>query len=196
MLHTLKPKFAATLAGLILPFLLGAPAWATNALSSLDISTGQNDSQIVKLSFKDALDTLPMHFSTVNPHRIVLDFPGTDNLLGEQSSGAMNSGVLGSYRVVKSNDRTRVVINLAGPGTYDLRKEGKLLFVAVRGVAGTPSSTPAPAPASFAAKEMKQTHTIRNIDFRRGENGSGRVEVSLSDPSVGIDIKQIGRAHV
>ncbi|MBK6743654.1 MAG: type IV pilus secretin PilQ [Hydrogenophilales bacterium] len=193
MLQSLKPNFTTLLGGLMLTFLLGLPAWAGNGLTAMDVSTGQNDSQIVKLTFTEGLGALPMHFSTANPHRIVLDFPGTDNLMGERAAGAINSGVVGTYRVVKANDRTRVVINLAGPGTYDLRKEGKLLFVAVQGAAKSAAGS-APLPASFAPQEAKQAHSIRNIDFRRGENGAGRVEVTLSDPSVGIDIKPKGQA--
>jgi type IV pilus assembly protein PilQ len=193
MLQSLTPKFTSLIGGIMLTLLAAMPASAGNALTGLDTSTGANDSQVVKLTFAEGLDNMPMHFSTANPHRIVLDFPGTDNQMGARAAGAINSGLLGTYRVVKANDRTRVVINLAGPGTYDLRKEGKLLFVAVQGAVKASGST-APVAATFAPLAPTQAHSIRNIDFRRGENGSGRVEVTLSDPSVGIDIKPKGQA--
>lgn len=192
MLQSLKPVFAKLFGGLSLAFLIGAPAMAGNALTAVDVSTGQNDSRILRLTFNEPLEAAPMHFSTANPHRIVLDFPGIDNLLGERSSATVKEGPLGAYRVVKANDRTRVVINLTGPGTYDLRKEGKLLLVAIQEAAKSAGGVPA-VPVSFAAKETGQAHSIRGIDFRRGENGAGRIEVTLSDPSVGIDIKPKGQ---
>jgi type IV pilus assembly protein PilQ len=195
MLHSLKTKLTSLLCGLSLVACFSVPAYADNALKAMDASTGKNDSQVVKLSFNEALDDLPMHFSTANPHRIVLDFPRTDNLMAERAAGAFNAGVLGTYRVVKANDRTRVVINLSGPSTYDLRKEGKQLFVSVQGAAKTASAANEAA-VTFTAKESKQTYSIRNIDFRRADNGVGRVEVTLSDPSVGIDIKPKGQGIV
>jgi type IV pilus assembly protein PilQ len=189
MLQSLKPTFTTLLNTLLLSLALSLPAHAGNALTALDASAGQNDSQVVKLSFADGLEALPMHFATANPHRIVLDFPGTDNQLGERAAGAINSGILGSYRVVKANDRTRVVINLSGPGTYSLRKDGKRLMIAVQSAVTTAAKS-----ANFAAQEPKQAYSIRDIDFRRGDNGAGRIEVTLSDPSVGIDIKPKGQA--
>jgi len=37
-------------------------------------------------------------------------------------------------------------------------------------------------------------HTVRDISFRRGPNGEGRVIIDLSDSSVGIDLRQQGRS--
>lgn len=192
MMHTLRKKFTALLCGLSCSMLVVASACAGNTLTSMDASSGKNDSQVVKLTFSEPLEALPMHFSTVNPHRVVLDFPGTDNQLAERSAGALNAGILASYRVVKANERTRVVINLSGPGTYELRKEGKQLLVSVQGAVQAKPGTK--ETVTFAAKEATQAHSIGNIDFRRGDNGVGRIEVMLSDPSVGIDIKQKGQA--
>lgn len=189
MLQSLTMTLSKCLGLLIACLAISVPAWAANALTSLDVSTGANDSQVVKLAFKESLAGLPMHFATTNPSRIVLDFPGTDNALAERSAGALNNGILGSYRVVRANDRTRVVINLTNPGTYDLRKDDKMLYVAVQGA----QQTGIAAPAQFAAKDTGRGHSIRDIDFRRAPNGAGRVEVSLSDPSVGIDIKPKGQ---
>jgi len=42
------------------------------------------------------------------------------------------------------------------------------------------------------AKPGTQKHELRDIDFRRGKNGEGRIQVDLSDPGVGIDIRQQG----
>jgi type IV pilus assembly protein PilQ len=175
MLQSLKPKFTRLFGGFMLTLMAAMPACAGNALTSLDASAGANDSQIVKLTFAEGLDGLPMHFSTANPHRIVLDFPGTDSQLGARAAGAINAGVLGTYRVVKANDRTRVVINLAGPGTYDLRKEGKMLFVSVQSVAKTTGGAVA-APRHLRAYRggTGAQHPQYRFPARRKWCGSGR----------------------
>jgi type IV pilus assembly protein PilQ len=131
---------------------------------------------------------MPMYFSTTNPHRIVLDFPNVDNAMGRRSE-AIDSGVVHGYNVVHAADRTRVVVDLNGPSTYDLRKDKNTLFIAVKGTQTTPGTTP---PAHFASADTSSTFNIRDVAFRRGNNGEGRIEVNLSDPGVGIDIKQKG----
>src|SRR5205823_13880283 len=46
------------------------------------------------------------------------------------------------------------------------------------------------------ARPGEVTHALRDIDFRRGRNGEGRIIVDLSDSSTGIDIRQQGRTLV
>jgi type IV pilus assembly protein PilQ len=48
--------------------------------------------------------------------------------------------------------------------------------------------------AAVAARASSDSDdSISNIDFRRGEDGQGRVIISLSDPSVPVDMQQQGR---
>ena len=44
-----------------------------------------------------------------------------------------------------------------------------------------------------AAADAK--HALRDVDFRRGRGGEGRVVVDLSDSTTGIDIRQQGQQH-
>jgi len=39
-------------------------------------------------------------------------------------------------------------------------------------------------------------HALRDVDFRRGKNGEGRIVVDLSDAATGIDIRQQGRTLI
>ena len=39
-------------------------------------------------------------------------------------------------------------------------------------------------------------HALRDVDFRRGPNGEGRIVIDLSDAAAGIDIRQQGRALI
>jgi len=60
---------------------------------------------------------------------------------------------------------------------------------------GVPSAQAAPQPVQRFAEERggAQQHALRDVDFRRGKNGEGRIIVDLSDSNTGIDIRQQGR---
>ena len=183
MAHTTRARIfkAATVAGLLLS---AFSAWA-NSLESVNVSQGANNSQVVKITLSDALTAMPMYFTTTNPHRIVLDFPNIEDAMGRRSE-TVDTGVVHGYNVVHSADRTRVVLDLNGPATYDLRKDKNVLVVALKGAQVAPGTS---EPAHFASTG-NATFDIRDVAFHRGDNGEGRIEVNLSDPGVGIDIKQ------
>lgn len=163
------------------------PSWA-NSLQSIKVSQGPENSHVVKIALTEPITALPLHFTTANPHRIVLDFQGVQNPIGRITE-SVESGIVRSYNVVQAADRTRVVIELSGPATYDLRKDKNILLVALRGSQTAPGAA---EPAHFASAKAG-VFSISNVAFRRGQNGEGRIEVALSDPGVGIDIKQKGQ---
>lgn len=165
------------------------PALANN-LQSVKVSQGPENSQIVTISLSEALAAMPMHFTTTNPNRIVLDLPGIENPLG-RSSETVNTGVVRAYNVAQTADRTRVVLDLSGPAAYEVRKENNRLFVTLHGSEASAGNV---APTRFESASTSTANSIRDVAFRRGEKGEGRIEVVLSDPGVGIDIKQKGKA--
>jgi type IV pilus assembly protein PilQ len=143
----------------------------------------------VKLTFKEALQALPPAFSVAKPPRIAFDFPNTTNGLGK-SSQTYNEGDLKSANIVQAEDRTRVVLNLNKPMTYEATIDGNSLLLAL-----VPSATPDSTllVEHFAkARVSEMANSIRDVSFRRGKDGEGRITVDLSDPNAGIDIKQQG----
>ena len=56
--------------------LLSALPALANSLQSVKVSQGPENSQIVVISLSEAMAATPMHFTTTNPNRIVLDLPG------------------------------------------------------------------------------------------------------------------------
>lgn len=169
------------------------PALAANALNSVSVSTGAEDSQIIKLQLRDALDTEPITFATSNPHRLVIDFPRTSPAAGRTREN-LNTGVIRDYHVVPAGDRTRVVFNLYGPASHQVRRERNRLFVVLKDERKQTTPDTVITPTRFAEEGAPRPHSIRDVDFRRGANGESRIVVSLSDPGVGIDIQQRGRA--
>jgi type IV pilus assembly protein PilQ len=63
---------------------------------------------------------------------------------------------------------------------------------ATGGVGGVTDSAPA-EPVHFADSINRQVLALRDIDFRRGKDGAGRVVVELPSTQVGVDIRQQGQ---
>ena len=168
-----------------------ADAPGQNSIESIDYASLQGGKMQVKLGLRQPLQAIPAGFSINNPPRIALDFPNTDSALGKTSIPA-EEGLLRSFNIVQAGNRTRLVINLAKPVQYETRIEDKYLFITLR--ASETVATTSNVTARFAeAKPGVQKHNIRDVDFRRGKNGEGRVVVGLSDASTGIDIRQQGK---
>lgn len=165
---------------------------AQNLLDTVSVATGANESQVVKIVLKDAIDEMPVSFTTSNPYRLVIDFPKTNAGMGRIQEN-LNLGVIKNYQVVQAGDRTRVVFNLSGPASHELRKERNLILAVLKGSDKQVASGDAVTPTRFAEEGNQREHGIRDVEFRRGKNGEGRIAVTLSDPGVGIDIQQKGR---
>ncbi len=130
----------------------------------------------------------PLSFAVDNPARIALDFRGVGLNL-EQRSESINVGMARSVTAVEASGRTRVVLNLVKLVPYELDVQGNKVRLTLQGAGVTGS-------AAFAADEAEAAAggagSVQNVDFRRGENGEGRVIVTLSDPSVVVDTRQEG----
>ncbi len=165
-----------------------------NLLESINTSTQQGGKIVVRANFKAPLTAIPAGFTVANPARIALDLPNTANGLGK-STVDIGEGDIRSISVVEVANRTRMVLNLSRNLNYTASLDGNALVITVD--AAIQSATKENAQAvkfadpTPAAKAQKQS--IRDVDFRRGNNGEGRVIIDLSSPGVGIDIRQQGR---
>ncbi len=166
----------------------GAAAPA-NSIENLEVST-QAGVTLLKLTLKQPLAALPGNFSIVSPARLAFDFPATENGLGRNSQ-QVNEGELRSLNVVQVGDRTRLVLNLNKMTTHEERIVGQTLLITLN---PPPSSLVAAQPLTrFAEARPRETQeSLREVSFRRGKNGEGRIVVDLSDPSIGIDVRQQG----
>ncbi|MDP3338244.1 MAG: AMIN domain-containing protein, partial [Rhodoferax sp.] len=178
--------------GLGLGLLLSAAlAQAQVAIESVSGSI-QSGVEVVRIDLSEALSALPAGFSIQSPARIALDFPDVISAIG-RSTIEVNQGNLTSVSVVQAGSRSRVVINLKQSTTYKAQWQGKSLLVVLDAVA---SSSPAPASQLFTETQARGVLPLRDLDFRRGDGGSGRVVVSLPNSQVGVDIRQQGQLLV
>lgn len=151
----------------------------------------------LKLTLKEPLAAPPASFSVANPARIAFDFPGTTNGLGRNVQ-TIDQGDLRSANIVQSGDRTRLVLNVSRVTPFESRIEGRDVIISLGGAAAAGATTTpvSQAMANFAAPKRDAAavdgSSIRDINFRRGKDGEGRVVVQLANPDAGIDIRQQG----
>lgn len=184
---------------LIIGFLLLGLGISTGALAvtldKISYSSLPGDQVRINLKFSQPLSEKPVNFTIDNPARIAIDLPGVDLNLDKKSQ-AIGIGMAHSIAAVEAGGRTRVVLNLVHPVAYDMNIEGNDLVV-------TLGSGISAAQAVATEGKMKMggpgggqmagsKASIENIDFRRGDQGQGRILVKLSDPSVGINMGQEG----
>jgi type IV pilus assembly protein PilQ len=161
-----------------------------NSIEGFDV-VQQGGKVVVRVTTKEPLRSVPPNFTIASPARIAFDFPNTVNALG-RSSQDISQGELRSMNVVQGADRTRLVLNLRRPVVHEASVDGRTLLVTLAEPA-VAQTAPGGQVAHFAEGRADVKHAIRDIDFRRGRAGEGRVIVELSDTTTGIDIRQQGQ---
>ena len=205
-----RPGPLLRLGGVLLLALAGAPALAQvaparptiqasqasqdNAIESITANQ-QGSNVVLNIAMTHAPARLPIGFLITNPPRIALDFGATVNATGKAAQD-ISQGDLRSINVVQAGERTRLVLNLKRALNYATTIDGKSVIVTVEGSggaaqavnsAGLPAAAAAPAGALPAGRQL-----LRDIDFKRGANGEGRIVVDLPNSQVAVDVRQVG----
>jgi type IV pilus assembly protein PilQ len=182
-----NPAWLLWLVGLAL---FSAQAYAQNSIDNFEVSQ-QAGKTVVRITTKEPLKSVPPNFSVATPARIAFDFPNTANALG-RSSQDIGQGDLRSMNVVQGADRTRLVLNLRRAVGHEATLEGNTLVITLA-EAPVASTTPGGGVAHFSEGKGDVKHAVRDIDFRRGRAGEGRIVVDLADTTTGIDIRLQGQ---
>lgn len=170
--------------------LMSTIAWAEVAIEAVT-GTMQAGAEVVRIELTEPLTVVPTGFATQSPARIALDFLGATNAMG-RSQIEVNQGNLKSINVVQATGRSRVVLNLKQATSYRTEIQGKALLVQLEPVAASAANQP-PQVTVFSEGSNTDVLPIKDIDFRRGPDGSGRVVIGLSSSQVGVDLRQIGK---
>ena len=191
--HKIMFSVQAVLIALVFLATQSVQSQGLNTIQSVAASV-QGGSEVIRIDLSEALTAIPTGFSIQTPARIALDFPGVGNAMG-RTAVDMNLGNLRSANVIQAGERTRVVLNLKTSTAYKAEIQGKSLFITLDPVvaAAAPSAVTPPA---FAENRNRDTLPLRELDFRRGTNNSGRVIVDLPNNQVGVDIRQQGQTLV
>jgi type IV pilus assembly protein PilQ len=188
----MNTKAAATIVHALLLW-MACFSWAAaqgNSIDTFDV-TQVGGRTVVRITTKEPLKSVPPNFSVATPARIAFDFPNTVNALGRANQD-IGQGELRSMNVVQGADRTRLVLNLRRPVSHEATVEGNTLVITLAEPPVAQAAPPASV-AHFAEGKADVKHAVRDIDFRRGRAGEGRVVVDLSDSTTGIDIRLQGQ---
>ena len=181
-------------------FLVLSPAIVAAQENSIqDVTTTQQGGNlVVRIGLKTAPTAIPPSFSVATPARIALDFMQTTNATGKSLVDA-NQGDLRSINLVQAGDRTRLVMNLKRTVAFTSVIEGNAIVVTLTPpIADTAGAAAARAPSTRFAESTPaaSVHSVRDVDFRRGPDGTGRVIIDLSDSQTGVDIRTQGQSIV
>ena len=158
-----------------------------NTITEINYSSLPGDQVQIRMSLEN-LPNEPGSFTIDSPARIAFDFPNTKVKLPERTLN-IGVGVARSISTVEAGGRTRVVLNLSRLVPYNTIVDGNDVVVTLGG-----SVTTNAAKSTHVAGLEKETteNNIKNIDFRRGEKGEGRIIIELNDPNTPVDLKTRG----
>jgi len=164
-----------------------------NKIESVDFFSLPGGRVNVRIKTTQPLANPPAGFTLNNPSRIALDFPQVANGLGKNNIPA-DQGSLKSITLAQGKERTRMVLNLSKNVGYNATVSGNEVTIMLQANEISASTS---VETKFSEPKLgSQPIAIKNVDFARGKNGEGRIIVDLSDPSVGINIKQKGKTIV
>lgn len=175
---------------------------ASSTLKDINYTTLPGGSVQLHLNFIGAVPQ-PRIFTTDNPARIAIDFADTGTTAQRHTD--IGQGATSGVSAVSAGGRTRVIVELMRPASYQSAIEGNSLVLTVdnsgNGAAQTAAAAPAQRSVTTAAiidpsKRLPATAagaiSITNIDFRRGANGQGRVLITFSGPGADAQMRTIG----
>jgi len=172
---------------------------AENTLESVTYSTLPGNRLQIVLGMASATEK-PLSFTIDNPARIAFDFPGTTSSLPKRSQ-PIGVGIAQSITAITAKDKTRVILNLTEVVPYSVSTEGANVLITLDSESTSnlfaASSSGSGESAATSQRFSDVQKGVSNIDFRRGENGEGRIVVTLTESNIPMDInEEFGRVVV
>jgi type IV pilus assembly protein PilQ len=178
-------------------WLIAAFSWIAAAgvqattMQAIEFSSLPGDTTEIRMKF-DGPPPDPKGYTIESPARIALDLMDTTSAL-DTKYHSLGTGNAREVTVIEARDRTRVIVNLTQLVSYQTRTEGNTLFMVVG--AGSPDGVPSPQKPYGDAENAHNPEVapsrdsqVTDVDFRRAENGEGRIVVTLSDPKAPVDV--------
>jgi type IV pilus assembly protein PilQ len=190
-----KPRaWMINVALLALSLVVVMPAMAANVLQDVRYASAPGGKVDITLQFAEPVGDVQA-FTTDSPPRIAIDLPGTSNGLSARRI-AVGAGATSAVSAAEAGGRTRVVVDLFRPAGYTTRSSGNLLVLTVDAGSKAGGATVAMASGNDPAKRSANTVAVSNIDFRRGENGAGRIILKFDSDMANADMRNEGNKIV
>lgn len=161
-------------------------------LQGVKFASMPGDTVEIVLSF-DSPPAKPKVFSIGQTADISVTVDGATNGIGKRyhELGLGNARRMTVIEAENSDGQmaTRFVIDLATMAPYTSEVSGNDLIMRVGAAAPAPSAS---QESSEQVTASSAASDITSIDFRRGEKGDGQVIIGLNNPSVDIDMSEVG----
>ena len=149
---------------------------ASNMLEDISFASIPGDKVQVVLKFSETAPE-PGTFTIDSPARIALDFPGTGVAL-ERKRQTIGIGLARSVTAVAAGGRTRVVLNLVALTKYSTEIDGNNVVITLD-----------EAKVSSSTVSLSR-NTVRDIDFRLGDEGEGNIIIYFAEQPENVNLKQ------
>jgi len=167
-----------------------------NMIQSIEYATLPGNRLQISLELSEQAIN-PLSFTIDEPARIAFDFANTGSKLPKRPQ-PIGIGVAQSVTTISTKTKTRVILNLTEVVPYQVTTQGNKVLITLDSEAtgaafAATVATTTPGTPRFSDKPRG----INNIDFRRGEQGEGRVIIHLSETNIPMDIsKEFGKVVV
>ena len=166
---------------------------ASVSMTDIDFSSLPGGKFEIRMDF-DGRPPEPQSYTIDKPARIALDLLDVSSQLDKKKHTLAFDNAQ-SVVVVESGGRTRVIVNLVEVAPYEAEVIGNQLVVSV-GTGELPDYIKQGA-GTFSDMAARNTRvptdgSITDFNFRRGENGEGRIELDLSNPMIDVDVRLEG----
>lgn len=153
-------------------------SFGQNAITGIDLKTGENGSVVVDLTF-ESTPSNPETFSTNLPPRVAFDFANTVNSSGVRNMN-IGMGAAKGLRVVSSNNKTRVVIDLISNVDHQVNVEGNVMSLMMSNI-----------DKMLQANNANTQTNVEMVDFRRGTEGQAIINVLLNNNGGQINLSEM-----
>lgn len=166
-------------------------AWGEVQVTDIEFASLPGEQFEIKLLFTEK-PPQPKAYEISKPARLILDFPGVGSSLAEKKY-ALGFENASDAVVIADGSRTRLIVNLAEPVPFSTEISDNSLTLRV-GSEGVPRFDSVAAPTARKGVESSSDEfktislAVTEVDFYRGEDGSGTISIGLSQPSVNVDI--------
>jgi type IV pilus assembly protein PilQ len=188
---------------------------ASTTLTGLDYRQASNGSLEVDLDFDGPVPEV-RGYRLDEPARLTIDLVDTESRLERRRQNLSIAGVR-QLTALKAGQRTRLVFELDSALAYNTIDMGNRLRLVIGGNAAAQSASrgqaqTAAVPVAPQAQPVAQpvatsspasptsryanAPAVENIDFRRGENGAGRVVVTFDRDGVNARVSETGRSDI
>jgi type IV pilus assembly protein PilQ len=181
-------KAAQVFVALILAMITSVQCLASD-LVDIKFTALSGDVTQMELIF-DGQPPTPGGYTIEKPARISLDLPGVNSQL-KSKYHKIGLGNARTATVVNAKERARVIVSLAQLVPYAVESLDDRLVV-LMGSSVETSSQYVQSNQSVASNEINDS-SVMNVDFRRGDQEDGQVQILLSNPKANVDIQQQGK---